>query len=275
MKNLIKGGLALGVALVLAAAALPAKKVLLRYNLPNGKTFTTVSVSNIKMYEDKSLTKQVMSMDLDQTFDAKVAGKKDNATVLDIVIKRIKMNQSMQGMTMKFDSDLENQEDMMGAMVAQQFEGILNKKGSMSIDSRGAVVAEFSMEEDSPAAEQMGSSMKQSFIEYPEKEVGEGDSWSGDMNMSGMPGKTTVTYTIEKIESKVVKVKVSGSAVGEAKTDGGSANVDLKFNGNLEIDRATGIIVSSTFSHFMETDNPMGEGKMFATISMKSSTTSK
>ena len=73
----------------------------------------------------------------------------------------------------------------------------------------------------------------------------------------------------------MVKVKVVGTASGEATNEAGSTNLDLKFNGNLEIDKSTGIILSSTFSHFMETDSPMGEGKMYATISMKSSTTSK
>lgn len=271
MKKILLGISAVAVILVAAAFSLPADKATLRLNLPAGKAYTTQMKMAVNMYGDEAMTSSIMSMNMDQSLNMKVLGRENEVNKLEVTISRVKLNQNMQGMSITYDSDLENQNDMMAAMMHQQMSPILNKRGTVAVDARGKTVEPLVIADADPSvSEQMSSGVENMFMELPEKPVGAGDSWESDMDIQNTTIK--VKYTVEKLDKKFVYIKISGTAVVTAEEASEAGLTDIKFNGAITLDRATGLTTKSSISQFFESDSPTGEGKAYSTVAMESTT---
>lgn len=271
MKKILLGISAAAVILVAAAFSLPADKATLRLNLPAGKTYATQVKMAVNMYEDEAMSSSIMSMNMDQSLDMKVLGRENEVNKLEVIIKRVQLSQNMQGMSIAYDSDQENQNDMMGAMMHQQLSPILNKKGTVGVDARGKTVEPLVIADADPSvSEQMSSGIENMFMELPEKPVGAGDSWESEMDIQSTTVK--VKYTVEKLDKKSVHLKVSGTAVIAAEQAAEAGLEDIKFNGTIILDRATCLPTSSAVSQYFVSNSPTGEGKAYSTVAMQSTT---
>lgn len=155
----------------------------------------------------------------------RVAGAEDSATSYHIDFQRMRMDASVLGAKINYDSQGDNSN--IPAEIRNQVEPLLAKKVVMQMDSLARVK---SLEFDENRAANSSIDLNALFIPLPEKEVGVGDSWTATQDVQQVEN-AQLTYTIDRISDTEVLVKVT-QPQGESQ----SSSVE----GQYLLDRKTG-----------------------------------
>ena len=249
------------------------EKITLALKLEKGQVFKQLNKTdqtiNQKVMGMATTTKMVTEMYLKQ----EVLDVADGKANVRVTYERVRSEQenSMAGKMVYDSQDTtagEPDAQFMGyaGLIGKGFEYTINSEGKVT-EVRGvdALFDEImSKVEGGVAAEQMKSTLKQTFGEeamkgmmeqmtahLPSSQVAEGDTWGGEIKMSGpMAMKIANTYTLDKIEADKAVVSLTGEVATneDANLDLGVMKVEYKLEGTtegtLEIDRKTGMVLS-------------------------------
>ncbi|WP_448530356.1 DUF6263 family protein [Raineya sp.] len=223
-------------------------KVLLRYNLPKGTSYTqsldmdmNIEAMGMQIPQKQSLTMKVLVTDI-----ASNGNQTHEATY-----EKIYMKQSSPMGDMEFDSDnpakqpaeLGNLKDIKGS------------KFKMIISPRGKII-EVQMDKNLPDAS------SQQNIEYPENPIGIGDSWTGETsNKNEQVGeiKTKTTYKLISINNEIAELEVKGKIYIDNKEQG-------ETNGTIKVNIKTGLATESNVKQVMNMQMQGMEMKLDNTI---------
>src|SRR5690606_303968 len=217
-------------------------KVLIRLKPQVGdvqKTLMTIDVA--------SEGGQEMNMKMRMNLDLKVTDKEEDVYNYQISYNSIKMNMSMGGMEMQYDSDAEKQEGI-GVMMHEQMKQLLGKPVNMKMSDKGEV-KEFSLPSEANN-QQMGNT---SSISLPlhDGPVGVGDSWTSVKPIESV-GELKMKMTVDKITVDDVVIETVGDITDEAGTKVG------EFSGDYTLNRNNGLTKDGTLNMSMPVEgNPM------------------
>lgn len=155
----------------------------------------------------------------------KVAGSTDSATSYHIDFQRMRMDASVLGAKINYDSQGDNSN--IPAEIRNQVEPLLAKKVVMEMDTLARVQ---SLEFDGKKTGNATIDLNALFIPLPEKEVGVGDSWTAKQDVQNAEN-VQLTYTVDRISATEVLIKVN-------QPEGG--NSTSLVNGQYLLDRKTG-----------------------------------
>ncbi|MCS6796857.1 MAG: DUF6263 family protein [Raineya sp.] len=203
------------------------EKILLRYNLLKGSTYTqSIGMDmNIEVMGMQIPQKQDMSLKVVVTDVASNGNQNHEATY-----EKIYMKQTSPMGEMEFDS--ENP-----AKQPAEFEQIKQLKGSkftMIISPRGKVL------ETKSDRKMTESPTQNNNIEYPENPVGVGDSWTSETSAKTEAGemKSKNSYKIISLSNGIAEVQINGKILIDNKEQG-------EISGTSKIDIKTGLTIES------------------------------
>lgn len=225
--------------------------VLLKLNLQEGKTYECTLITDSEA--------EVMGMsvptDLKIYYTSTVESVSENEFVLASTYNRFTLDQEipMQG-KVSYDSD---NPDAGGGMMAETynkaFGGMIGKSLKTTMDETGKVVKTEGMDDlaGSGAEQQMtqqadlGAQMSAMSAIFPEKEIKEGDTWTGSSKgTSQVPIIMNNTYTVKEITSSEVIIELEGKVDLDEEADlpsqVGSVEVTGDVSGTMTVDRKTG-----------------------------------
>lgn len=155
----------------------------------------------------------------------KVAGSTDSATSYHIDFQRMRMDASVLGAKINYDSQGDNSN--IPAEIRNQVEPLLAKKVVMEMDTLARVQ---SLEFDGKKTGNATIDLNALFIPLPEKEVGVGDYWTAKQDVQNAEN-VQLTYTVDRISATEVLIKVNQPESG---------NSTSVVNGQYLLDRKTG-----------------------------------
>ncbi|MCS6794429.1 MAG: DUF6263 family protein, partial [Raineya sp.] len=181
--------------------AIQSGKVLLRYNLPKGSTYTqsvnmdmTIETMGMQIPQKQDLSLRVVVTDV-----ASNGNQTHEATY-----EKIYMKQTSPMGEMEFDSDNPAKQP---AELAQ-FKEMKGSKFTMLISPRGKIL------ETKTAGKAIESPAQTTNVEYPENPVGVGDTWTSEVidksEMGEVEMKVNTTYKIISISNNVAEVQING-----------------------------------------------------------------
>lgn len=197
-----------------------------------------------------------------QTIDAKINVSttynievKDKSTNYNLsnTISNMKMNMSMMGQEMNFDSD--KPEDMTSE-TGTALKDYINKPQDVEMDNTGNIIQNKSADSASAntgmfakqveAMKQSGYGTQFAFQSLP-KDLKVGLTWSEKSDMGGISKSTD--YTVKEINGNIATISLSGSIstqlTGEQQGMEVSTKTSGKFTGEEKIDITTGVILSN------------------------------
>lgn len=208
-------------------------KVLLRYNLPKGTSYTqsldmdmNIETMGMQIPQKQNITMKVVVTDIasngDQTHEA--------------TYEKIYMKQSSPIGDMEFDSDNPAKQPAELGNLKE----IKGSKFKMIITPRGKIV-EVKMDKNLPDASSQQS------IEYPENPIGIGDSWTGETSSKNEQVgeiKTKTTYKLISINNEIAELEVKGKIYIDNKEQG-------ETNGTIKVNIKTGLTTESNVKQVM------------------------
>ncbi|SNR15417.1 DUF6263 family protein [Tenacibaculum jejuense] len=225
------------------------EKVLLRLNYKKGDQYET----HVKMNQDMGSTVMKMEIKMKMKVEKPLENKtsydtKSEFTYLETVIvndgkKEIDYNSNMK------EEELSEE----GKKFRNNMAPFLNTKMFINIDGRGRPTL-LKLEPEVKGVDQLTNQFQ--MVIYPEEPVSVGSSWTDTKNTNGVDVK--LTYTIKEITTD----KVFAELFGKIPLLPGS-----RIKGMLEIDRKTGVTLSSSFN--MKADNPIMKLNNTTTVTVK------
>ena len=252
--------------LVFASNGFAQKSIELKYNLNVGDSYSFVSNTEQDITFDAMGTtttlEQVMVFDM-STIVNKIEGD-DISEVY--VFDRIKMDQKIFGMEMKYDSDDSSTFEGMGAQIAEQMNKIIGAQIEVVKDNRGNVLdidlSKFN--DNSDLANSLSSGNTHAV--YPDRKIKVGESWETDVNpLKGSEMKVHVVYTLIKVSRKHAELSVKGNVTAN-EIEGEEIVLNGNTAGTMKVDRKTGMLISSTIDLDMSLELDQGGTKIPATI---------
>lgn len=200
--------------------------------------------------------------DMFSTYKIEITGQDGNKYNLTNTITNIKMNVSMMGQEMSFDSDKE--EDMNGQM-GSAFKGMINQPKQVQLDKSGKVLTSENdslsgmMKELSFDAAGFGSQL--AFQPLPAN-LKKGTTWTDTKDDEG--NSRTTTYAVKEINGNMATITFSGKLSTENTIE--QAGMELKqktsgsYSGDEIVDIQTGIIqTNSTTTNAAGSVTAMGQ----------------
>ena len=227
------------------------KSIELKYNLKKGDKYQ----STMSMNQDIDMEVQGQSMTITQKmdfeFDYKVLDVKADSFDQQTIIKAIKMNQSVMGMDIVYDSKDSStyNNSMVGTKISDEMNKLIDVAITTTISNDGNVgkIDLGSIDADNDIAKNMKTSFSQAV--YPNHKVKVGDTWTNDITTEGMAKMNMhMTYTLNKFTRKQAFIGVVGTI------DSPDETTKLKgtITGEMTVDRKTGWVVHSTFDQDFE-----------------------
>lgn len=187
--------------------------------------------------------------DVATVYNIEVKDKTDNNINLSNTISNIKMNMSMMGQNLTFDSD--KKEDMDGN-IGSTLKDFINQPKNVVIDHAGNVKPSTDTSTVSGLAKQLdfdasGYGAELAFLVLP-KNPKVGDTWtdgnSGDSSMA-----KSITYTIKEINGNVVTVSFTGIVTTQKTIEQQGMEIGTKTKGKIageeKVDVKTGVVQSN------------------------------
>lgn len=215
--------------------------------------------------------------DVASVYNIEVKDKTSNSFNLTNTVTNIKMNMSMMGNTVNFDSD--SAQDMNGEM-GSSLKDYINKPVDLEIDNSGNVITKPTKDTSATGLarqlnfEATGYGTQMAFLALPQNSK-VGNTWTDKMDKDGITKSTT--YIIKDISGNIATVSFTGTmATDKTFEQQGmevSAKTTGKFSGEEKVDTKTGVVQSNTStSEASGTVSAMGQD--FPTTSKITSTTS-
>ncbi|HAD96182.1 MAG TPA: hypothetical protein DCG19_02190 [Cryomorphaceae bacterium] len=246
------------------------KGTLLRLNLDKGAEHTIVTDMKITSFTDASLQEEAFKMETTSSLNYKVMDKSaEGIHTIEASITSLTARQSAQGMEIFYDSNDPETSQGMGAMVAQQFEPILNKKITFKVNSMGEVVEKPTETAEGPI--NMADFVDNLFMKMPKQEISKNDTWKEENSGSGMaPFELSLNYKVDEITRDEVIISTSAGKEDLKMEDAEASEVkdmNLKMGGKMTFDKKTGRIISSTLSQTVSGSDPQ-QGEFFMVTSI-------
>lgn len=188
--------------------------------------------------------------DISTVYNIEVKDKTGNHINLSNTISNIKMNMTMMGQNINFDSD--STKDMNGE-IGSTLKNYINQPIGVVIDQSGHTISSTDTSAAAGFAKQMnfdasGYGAELAFLALP-KNAKVGDTWT-DNYSADTSTKKSATYTIKNITGNVATVAFTGT-IGTAKTmeqNGMDINVKTtgKFSGEEKVNTKTGVVESGS-----------------------------
>lgn len=252
-----------------AIAEIP-NEATLRLNLKKGSKYEIVTNSKIDYFKDASLSEKVLSMNMDIQINMEVLDKTaEGIHTVRAMITHIKADQSVAGMSIAYDSEEEGGGDGMAAMLAKQFDPMINKSLTLTVNSLGEVtdVKEEEGAQTGNGVVSLSQMAENFFVKLPEQSLKEGDSWQQDQEVE-MAQNTSVTMNFKATEIKGGTVEMSYEAdESSLKTElEEMGDLELNMSGTYTFDKKTGMLISNKGNNTMKGSDPqMGEFFMVIT----------
>lgn len=193
-------------------------------------------------------------IDVTTTYNIDVKGKTDNYQ-LSNSLSKMKMNMSMMGQEMNFDS--EKPEDMSSA-TGVALKDYINHPKDVEIDNMGNVISKKST--DTTTSKDKGMFAKQvkameasgygttlAFQSLP-KDLKVGTTWSDKTDVGGV--KKSTDFTVKEINGNIATLSTSGTLSTQLTAEQQGMEVTTKiagkFTGEQKVDITTGVIISDT-----------------------------
>ncbi|HEY5369094.1 MAG TPA: DUF6263 family protein [Hanamia sp.] len=189
--------------------------------------------------------------DISTVYNIEVKDKTDNNINLSNTISNIKLNMTMMGQNINFDSD---KKDDMNGNIGSTLKDYINQPKDVIVDHSGRVIA--SKTDTSSAAaiasqlnfDASGYGAELAFLALP-KNAKVGDTWSDDFSGDTSIKKTT-TYTIKDITANVATVSFTGTIASQKSIEQMGAQINTKTTGKIsgeeKVDTKTGVVQSNT-----------------------------
>lgn len=188
--------------------------------------------------------------DIASVYNIEVKDKTDNSFNLSNTVTNIKMNMSMMGNSINFDSD--STSDLNGQM-GSALKDYINQPKDVQIDKSGNVITKPTSDSSASALAQQlnfdatGYGSQMAFLALPQN-LKVGSTWSDKNDQDGITKSTN--YVIKDLSSGIATVSFSGT-VGTNKTfeQQGmevSAKTTGKFSGEEKVDTKTGVVQTNT-----------------------------
>ncbi|HEY0040023.1 MAG TPA: DUF6263 family protein [Flavisolibacter sp.] len=258
--------------LLLTVLASSAQKVSSKIALQKGQKIEVVTNMN-------ATTEMMMGASSNSSVSTELYEVKDatNGTAtLERSMKKLKMNLSVMGQEKSIDSD--NPEDLKG-MLGEPIKELLNAKNEFTIDGGGKIVSVKGADKKKKSDNgMMGMFMQQmnlgagipvegkpSFFKVlPDYEVGKGDTWSDTIAVEGNVMNTS--YKVKDItESEIIVDYISDGRIDTKQDMMGMSVVvkgNVKTNGAITLDRATGLLKQKTVTNITETASNLNGQEM-------------
>lgn len=245
-----------------SVAATPTdESVVLKFNLPKGKTYAYRMNFDMSREQGEQKANNTMKWN----YEMKVLDEKAGIKTLQTTYRQIEMAMNMGQMKMEFSSEKEVDPSNFMQMPSRMFKAIKGKSFTMQVNEKGeitsvsgfdkigeAMMSEMNLPENSRAMmmknfkEQFSDdAVKQMFGQFfevfPNKAVKPGDSWEKKSSFMDEIDMTT-TYTVKNIKDN--KVYLSSSSKLKEKSGKGSGTQ----TGSLIVDAKTGLVLDATFS---------------------------
>lgn len=262
MNTIIKATTVLFAALTINSASEAPKGAKLRLDLPVGTTVQMETDMQMDYYTDSKLSNKMMSQHIVLNNQYKVLEKNDGIHTLTYSIDRMRLDQSMGGQEMSFDSDNPESDNPMAMALAQQFGGVTDAEITVKVNELGEVIEKGDV--SNPTYAQMLNT-DQLFVEFPEKEITQGEKWMEEMDTdaNGKNIAMKVEYNVKELTKDKVTLgmKIDPNSI----MIDGEPNEDFKLNqeGSIVFDRKTGQMLNTSMSQVMEMENPQAGGKLF------------
>lgn len=245
-----------------SVAATPTdESVVLKFNLPKGKTYAYRMNFDMSREQGEKKANNTMKWN----YEMKVLDEKAGIKTLQTTYRQIEMAMNMGQMKMEFSSEKEVDPSNFMQMPSRMFKAIKGKSFTMQVNEKGeitsvsgfdkigeAMMSEMNLPENSRAMmmknfkEQFSDgAVKQMFGQFfevfPNKAVKPGDSWEKKSSFMDEIYMIT-TYTVKNIKDN--KVYLSSSSKLKEKSGKGSGTQ----TGSLIVDAKTGLVLDATFS---------------------------
>ena len=177
------------------------------------------------------------------------------------------MNQKIFGMEMNYDSeDSSTFNSGMGAQIAAEMNKVVGKSSQIVMSDKGKIIdldlSTISDNTDITNNLTSGST----YAVYPDGKTKVGDSWENDIKpMKNSEMKVHVKYTLLKLSKKNAVIGVEGVLTGN-EVEGEEVNLSGTTVGEMIVDRATGMLITSTLDLEMEMEMDQRGVKIPASI---------
>ncbi len=189
--------------------------------------------------------------DIASVYSIEVKDEGNESYHLTNTITNIKMNMTMMGNDINFDSD--NKEDMDG-QIGSSLKDYINQPKEVQIDNSGNIITKPSADTsaESGVAKQFnfdasGYGAQMAFLALP-KDPKVGATWADSTDNSGITKSTT--YTIKDITGNIATVSFSGMLATQKTMEQQGMEVSTKttgkFSGEEKVDTNTGVVQSNT-----------------------------
>ena len=222
--------------------AVAQKSVLIRYQPKVGSTLkndmTALMDITIKAGDQNIQTK--MNMTFDMSYHTKE--RKNDVNSIDMIFDKITMDIKNPMMSGSYNSDAKDETDPFALKIADSFKGVLDKPVPMKINTQGGFsepidIVKIFPEIPASKARELKEQMSNQFIQFPEKKVKVGESWTMSTTMNQV-GKIEYTYTLIGVEKEKLLLKVKGKMLeSESQT---VKMLTANISGTVTLDRKTG-----------------------------------
>ncbi len=265
------------------------EKVTLALDVQAGQTFKLV------MSTEQDIKTKIMGMsndahqEMDFYVQYDVIGPKDEGTEMKVTFNRIKYKIESPIIGTLVDYDSESGEpaegnpmatamaDGMAGMIGRSFNIVMSKQGEI-LNVTGTEELYGSVGNDIPPQYQgdnLGKTIQGMMTIFPEVQVGVGDTWGVESDLSGeFPLKMATTYKVEGIDATTVYLNID-SDISVKKSRAESEQDSIKMEGTqggiMEVDRLTGMVLKADLDQ--DITGEIEAGRMKAPIEISSRVT--
>ena len=246
-KNQITFSIVIGMLLFFMSSAVAQKSIQLQYNLSVGDSY--IFVSDIDQDVSFEAMGSTMTLNQDMSFQMTSTVKKieGDEIIKEFTFDKISMIQKIMGMEIVYDSeDSSTWNSGMGAEVANEMNKVIGKPSEIIMDNKGNItdINISSVTDNSELTNNLTSGS--TYAVYPDGKIKIGDSWENDIvPLKDSEMKVHVKYTLLKATRKQAVIGIEGVLTGN-EIQGVEMQLSGTTVGEMTVDRATGMLISST-----------------------------
>ncbi len=261
-----------GLLFVNISGAIAQKSIELKYNLNEGDTYIFVT----DMEQDITFEAMGQTTTLDQVMSIQmtslITGIEGDDIKQDFTFDKIKMNQSIFGMEIVYDSEDSSTFTGMGGQIAAEMNKVIGSTIKVIMDDRGNIkdmdLSSFS--DNSDLSNNLSSG--NTYAVYPDGKVKVGDSWETDIKpLEDSEMKVHMSYTLLKVSRKEAVIGIEGT-VSANEIQGQEIRLNGTTVGEMIVDTKTGMLINSVIDLELAMDLEQGGVKIPATIISTSET---
>lgn len=244
------------------------KKVMLKYKLKEGSTYTNITSLDQEIIFEANEQTMSLNQEMGMKTDIDVKNVEDDNIKLITTLKTMRMEQSIFGMEIIYDSEIDStKNNPMVKKIAESLDKLIGSTYAVIIDEKGKII-EYDLGDFSDNSDVTNNlTSGNGYANFPDHKVSVGDSWDADITpMEDSDMSYHTTYTVVKIKRKAVTLAVN-SIISANKIKDMDSKIDGTIVGEMIINPKTGWTISSDMDMEMTMEMEQGGNKFPATIS--------